>query len=155
MRPPRFRSFRFGTCGALALGGLTLLASGCEHSAALIVDNVQATRLTEGPDTGKIQVDIEVRATEQGGNAIGNYCVAVYWFAPGINPTTVAVALAYPFTPSRVICSDGNPNSVRLEDGDRRTVRLVSNETTLVPGQPMRAQANVGTVIDAQDESTP
>lgn len=138
------------------MGALALVASGCDHSAALIVDNVQASRIAEGPDAGKIQVDVEVRATEQGGNAIGNYCVAVYWFGLGVDPATVPVALAYPFTPSRVVCSDGGAEgSVRLEDGDRRTVRLVSNETTLVAGQPLRAQANVGIVIDAKDESTP
>ncbi|AKV01047.1 hypothetical protein AKJ09_07710 [Labilithrix luteola] len=142
---------------ALGAAACALVASGCSHGAALMVDSVSATRIVSNDqDNGKIQVDVEVRATEQGGGAIGNYCVAVYWFTPGVNPEFVPVALAYPFSPSRVLCSDGgNEPGVRLDDGDRRVVRFLSNETNLVPGQPFRAQANVGTIIDAKDESTP
>ncbi len=118
--------------GLLFVVSLTVALEGsaCSHGATIRILDARAFR---GGDK-RVAVDVDLEAVEQGGAGAGAYCVSVHWFNVGFNPLTEPLR-AYP----------GELDSVEhcakdLGDGDRRTIRLVSNVATLVTGLPARVQ---------------
>jgi hypothetical protein len=140
-----FRS-RLFLC-SVGVFALAASSSGCDPGAAVVVDDVSATRL---PD-GRIQVDVQIVGAEQGGGNLGDYCVAAYWFDP-LDLGALQPALAYSSVKDSVLRCARDIGELR--DGDRIFVRLVSNRTDL-SGSPMRTQANVGTEVRTSDGFAP
>lgn len=144
------RSPRALLAPVLALASSVPIA-GCFDGAAANIDDVAIVRL---PD-GRVQVDIEVVGAEQGGGAVGGYCVYAYWFAPGLDLNAVPADITY-FGPLDVAsaCADdaqGEP----LRDGDRRRYRLVSRRFDLPARAPMRLQVSLGENYDIENELAP
>jgi hypothetical protein len=107
-----------------------VLGAGCDHSATVLV---VAARPSRDPDN-RVAVEVEVEAVEQAGGSVGRYCVSVHWFSPGFNPTTEVQRFYQGELDWIEACASD------LEDGDRRTVRLVSNRTDLAKDLPARVQ---------------
>lgn len=111
--------------------GIALVAWSCEGGASVHIFKAQAFR---GQDDARVTVDVEIEADEQGGGAVGRYCVSVHWMYFGFNPFTEPLR-SYPGEfESLQQCADD------LHDGDRRTYRFVSNRLDLMQGQPARVQ---------------
>ncbi len=115
---------------------LSLACAGCDRSAAVVLGDHHGSRVD-----GRVQIDLEVIGSEQGGGSVGPYCVSAHWFPFGTNFDFVGAALTYAGSVDHVVaCSDGH----ELEDGSRRTFRLVSTRTDIAPASPMRLQVSFG-----------
>jgi hypothetical protein len=123
------------------------LVVACKDPAAVVVDDASAVRT---PD-GHVQVDMLVTGVEEVDGRIGTYCVSAHWFGL-LDPSVTDPAPTY-YAELDVVqqCFSG------LGDGDRRTVRVVSNKANadLPPGSPIRCQVIVGNAIRTMDITNP
>lgn len=144
------RSHRAFIAPGLLLAASTL-GTGCFDSAAANLGDHTIVRL---PD-GRVQVDLDVIGAEQGGGAVGGYCVYTYWFSPGLDLNTVRADITYygPLDVARVCANDVPAEPLR--DGDRRRHRLISNRFDIPPGAPMRLQVSLGSNYDIENEFAP
>lgn len=123
----------------LALG--LVAVSACERPANVVI--VEATPFRgEG---ARVVVDVELEGVDQAGGSAGPYCVSVHWFPIGFDPAFQGVQVRY-VGETDFVSACGND----LGDGDRRTVRLVSNKTDLVAGAPARVQVRQGRLFETK-----
>jgi len=148
MRAIRLRSSCFRSCLLAALSGLSAIlalgGTGCERPASLVIVNVRTFRDVGG----KVVVDADVEAVEQGGGNVGGYCVTMHAMPFGFDAKTGErhrYAGEVDFAGS---CASD------LEDGDQRTFRLVST-TRLPEGQPIRVQVSVQQRYDTEQVYAP
>lgn len=118
----------------------------CERPSQVVIRNVIAYR---GADN-RVIVDVELEGVEQSGRAVGPYCVSVHWFVAGLDPGAFEPQLRYfgEIDHATQCASD-------LGDGDRRTMRFVSNETSLLRGAPARVQVRHAGIIDITGVAAP
>lgn len=134
----------------LLLAATTLLFafSACEpRVAGLVVVDASFFR----GQYGAWVADIDVRAVEASGRAIGRHCVSVFWFPPGSDLAALQRSASYGGAyESGVACFDD-----RLEDGDSRRVRLTTKRTDIPGLARVRVQGLVGSDISFEDFTTP
>jgi hypothetical protein len=107
-----------------------LLTLACTRTAAVLILDARVSR---APDN-RVVADVELEAVDQGGGHAGPYCVSIHWFNVGFNPSTEERISYADERDSVEECHDD------LEDGDQRTVRLISNKSDLEAGLPARVQ---------------
>lgn len=105
----------------LVLATITCLA-GCEDTDASL--NIESATATRTPDK-RVAVDAVLAAEEGLGGNVGNYCVTVTFAGQDY--------------PAQICAAD-------LRDGDRKTVRLVSDKASIAPGAAISVRVRLATV---------
>ncbi|MGC4079431.1 MAG: hypothetical protein QM702_20805 [Rubrivivax sp.] len=134
---------------AMALGASSV---SCSRTAGVAIVEIRAGRL---PDNN-ISADVEVEVYEQGGGAVGTYCISVHFMPSGFVAETTDPSPSYggeyDIGATKEFCPARGED---LHDGDRRVFRFVTNKTDIPAGGNLRAQTRIGNTYDYADVSIP